>query len=1033
LALLKAAFLEQHLMQTPSHGAVLPDGQEAAPVAGRAARNGRSRRQTSLRAYLAFVILLPTIPLAVLSCLLIASEASNTRQQLQASLVKLADTQAVVVDRELTATIDSLTVLSYSHLLAEGELERFYRHLKALPKLRPSWSSLYLIDKNGKTLFTTSQDFGSMNENVAGTPDFRRALAAKSPSVRSLQPGPPQGDPATAIQIPVYIHGELRYFLGAWIPSTSWQRLLVGTGTPEGGFVAIFDANRRIIARSPHGERFIGSSVPASGQRAMAANQHSGLSKADRLEGGQIYVAWKRTEIGDWGVSVGMPAGPVDAALRQGVLTAGLGGVLSLVVGAALAWVVSRRVTVPLRELATYGVRGANESIAIREIAQLRDSLASLESQRQQAIDRLQSTADELQALFNSSPIGMAIAQDSACAMVRTNPALKAMLRSAEGASWPLAKVRHEGQELNEQDLPLQRAALTGVVIENIELEVAQPDGAVLKLLAHAVPLRDARGRLRGAVAGYVDVTQRAEAESRFVLAERRLRESRQMVELAQQAGEVGFFDYRFADDTVTWTTGLSKLLGEPLSAFEGSWADWLGHVEPADAVQVQERIDEAICSQTPDIRFEFRTLHANNTIRWLSSRCVLMYNEAGAPAHLIGVVLDVTDQKQAERERVEFLKRQQEARLEAEKANKAKDEFLAMLGHELRNPLGAISSAAEVLNRAPTEDLAEKARSIIVRQTRHLARLMEDLLDVTRVIAGKILLARTPTNLAVLVQRVLSTLEVARKLVDHQVELDLQETWVMADPTRAEQVINNLLTNALKYTPAGGTIWVRLSGDDKWCVLTVSDNGMGMTTALVAIVFDLFVQGDRSLDRRQGGLGIGLTLVRRLIELHGGHVSASSPGPNQGSTFTVRLPRCAPPFNTETSGTEISLEKKSVVIVEDNADACEALRAMLEMDGHLVRTAEDGVSGLNMILNLAPDVALVDIGLPGLNGLEIASRVRAAGLTLRMVALSGYGQATDVKDALAAGFDGHLVKPVDPRQLARFFVETTADELCKK
>jgi nitrogen-specific signal transduction histidine kinase len=391
-----------------------------------------------------------------------------------------------------------------------------------------------------------------------------------------------------------------------------------------------------------------------------------------------------------------------------------------------------------------------------------------------------------------------------------------------------------------------------------------------------------------------------------------------------------------------------------------------------------------------------------------------------------------MTDQKEAERERAALVEREQAARREAERASRAKDEFLAMLGHELRNPMSAIGSAVELLGRVPPDsEVARNARDIIDRQTRHLAHLLDDLLDVGRVISGKILLARQNFDLGALVERLVGTLRVTGATAQHTLVTDLQAVWVEADVTRIEQVVSNLLGNAAKYTPPGGRIEVAVrsepapggaDGAPREAVLEVRDNGIGIAPELLPRVFDLFVQGERSLDRRAGGLGVGLTLVRRLVELHGGTVGVESSA--AGSTFRVRLPARPTPVPRVAPSALPESRRRRITVIEDNQDALNALRSILELDGHTVSSATDGVSGLAALLKLRPDIAIVDIGLPGLTGMEVALRCRAAGYPGRMIAISGYGQESDVQQALKSGFDAHLVKPVDAVTLRRLIAE---------
>jgi signal transduction histidine kinase/ActR/RegA family two-component response regulator len=360
------------------------------------------------------------------------------------------------------------------------------------------------------------------------------------------------------------------------------------------------------------------------------------------------------------------------------------------------------------------------------------------------------------------------------------------------------------------------------------------------------------------------------------------------------------------------------------------------------------------------------------------------------------------------------------------ERMSREKDEFLAMLGHELRNPLGAIASANAVLGRVGNaEPPAGRARAIIGRQVQHLVDIVDDLLDVSRVTMGKILLTRRPVDLARVVGRCLDSLETDGRTSAHEVRFEGRSVWVDGDETRLEQIAGNVITNALKYTPAGGRIRVSVRLEDDEAVLRVQDTGIGILAERLPQIFDLFYQGERTLDRSHGGLGIGLTLVKRLAELHGGRVAAASDGVNTGSTFTIHLPAITPAdpndvrLHSEDERTRHRLVHR-IVIIEDNADAREMLKTALELAGHVVWDAEDGLRGIEQVRVRRPDAVVVDIGLPGLDGYEVGRRLREfpGGNGLRLIAVTGYGQAEDRRRSKEAGFDAHLVKPIDPARL---------------
>ena len=364
----------------------------------------------------------------------------------------------------------------------------------------------------------------------------------------------------------------------------------------------------------------------------------------------------------------------------------------------------------------------------------------------------------------------------------------------------------------------------------------------------------------------------------------------------------------------------------------------------------------------------------------------------------------------------------------EIEERDRRKDEFLAMLAHELRNPLGAISNAAAVLEKlGRQDDDTVRIRTIIGRQTHHLARLVDDLLDVARVTTGRIVVERRPVALADVARRALQAFEAAGKTGQHEIVLKTDAVWVVGDASRLEQIVANLLDNALRYTARGGRVVVSVQRDGAEAVLRVTDTGRGIPAALLPQIFDLFVRGGGASQARADGLGLGLTLVRRLVELHGGSVEALSAGEGLGSELVVRLPESAAPAAPVPVSASVSSRPMRILIVEDNDDARESLRRLLELDGHEVMATVNGEDGLDHARSGDFAVALVDLGLPGIDGFEVARQLRAArGAEVRLIAISGYGQPVDRKRAYAAGFDAHLVKPVDTDHLRSVLASLT-------
>ncbi len=365
-----------------------------------------------------------------------------------------------------------------------------------------------------------------------------------------------------------------------------------------------------------------------------------------------------------------------------------------------------------------------------------------------------------------------------------------------------------------------------------------------------------------------------------------------------------------------------------------------------------------------------------------------------------------------------------EQRRLQAalEETDRRKDEFLAMLAHELRNPIAPISTAAELLSRLVAHENQQTLVGIIQRQAVHLGRLLDDLLDVARITQGRIELRREVIDVDTCIQLAIETAEPLIRSKAHRLTVTqtLEPIYVSVDKVRLGQCMANVLVNAAKYTPDGGEICIRSYVEGRQVVVEIQDNGIGIAPEFLPRIFDLFAQAERGLDRSQGGLGVGLTVCKQIIEMHGGTVVASSPGWDRGATFTLRLPLAE---RTPTA-TSVAPPKPDtlmrVLIVDDNRDAADSLAMLLQFEGRRTLCAYSGEEALQEVAAFDPQLVLLDIGLPGLDGYEVARRLKAASPTLRVIALSGYGQVEDRQRSAAAGFDAHLVKPVDLDALKR-------------
>ncbi|NTV94683.1 MAG: PAS domain S-box protein [Thiobacillus sp.] len=491
--------------------------------------------------------------------------------------------------------------------------------------------------------------------------------------------------------------------------------------------------------------------------------------------------------------------------------------------------------------------------------------------------------------------------------------------------------------------------------------------------------------------------------------AEQALRVSEERFQLAAEIGRSGTWDWNVLTGEVVWSRGHYDILGYQVGEVAPGYQAWVERVHPDDRPQIEAEIGRCM-QERVEYGAEFRIVWPDGSVHWMNARGRFEYDEAGACTRMVGVMADITSLKQAE--------------IALREADQRKDEFLAMLAHELRNPLAPIRNAAHVLGRL---DVAEPrvhwARDIIEGQVAHLTHLVDDLLDISRIARGKVSLRMAPVRLDDLVRQAGESVQplMTAKQQHYQTRLPEAEVVLEGDSVRLVQVLQNLLNNAAKYTPDEGHIELSAHMRGHEVEIQVRDDGMGMSADLLGGVFDLFRQGERTLDRSQGGLGIGLTLVRRLVELHGGTVLAYSPGPGLGSTFTVRLPAseaiAAPPTPDAAKAIAPAPAPLRVLVVDDDPIVAESMLVFLELEGHLARGADCGDAAVRLVEDFRPDVVLLDIGLPGQDGYAVARRIRQlpGGADLKLIAVSGYGDQESVLRSGLAGFDRHLVKPVDP------------------
>jgi signal transduction histidine kinase/CheY-like chemotaxis protein len=475
--------------------------------------------------------------------------------------------------------------------------------------------------------------------------------------------------------------------------------------------------------------------------------------------------------------------------------------------------------------------------------------------------------------------------------------------------------------------------------------------------------------------------------------------------------------------------TRLASMLRAPLERLLGG--SLVEYLDPADA----ERFKRICAAAREGFQFEEMELRCSDGTT-LPARIALnplpsSSQSNGSSPPLCLVVTDLTDSRR-NAELAAAIKERLSAEAALREASRHKDVFLAMLAHELRNPLSPIRNASAILMRlVGSAPQAQALIAMITRQTDHLARLVDDLLDVSRIAQNRIELRKETIEIGEIIDYAVETVQPIMREKSHRLRVDHpgEALHVFGDRARLAQSLSNLLHNAAKYTDSGGSITLVIRATEAHIDFEIHDDGNGISRELLPHVFELFVQADRTLDRAQGGLGIGLSLVKGLIEMHGGTITAASDGPQRGSTFTVQLPRAAPPEVVDGAGELLSVPMRRVLIVDDNVDAADSLAQLLKGNGHEVETAYSATAALECLASRSPEFVLLDIGLPELDGYQLAGRVRALPHLneTRLIAVTGYGQAEDRQRARAAGFDDHLVKPVDLPALDRILAGASA------
>ncbi len=583
--------------------------------------------------------------------------------------------------------------------------------------------------------------------------------------------------------------------------------------------------------------------------------------------------------------------------------------------------------------------------------------------------------------------------------------------KTEEAAGLPLETVFRIVNEQTRRPVenPAARTLREGIIVglANHTVLIAK-DGTERPIDDSAAPIRCKKGEIVGCVLVFRDVTQRRQHDND-------LRKNQEIFQLAHGIGMIGHWVWDAGADENKWSPEIEALYGLNPGTFEGTYQAWAKLIHPDDLSKAEEEVKQAL--KTGNYFTEFRVIWPDGTIHWLEARAKVFKDAQDKPTSFMGVNMDITERKQME----EALK----------DAGRRKDEFLATLAHELRNPLAPLRNALSILNVAPDN---QEAKDLMHRQVGLMVRLIDDLLDVNRISRGTLELRKERVELATVLHQAVETFGLTADCSSREITFDLppRPIHLNADPVRLVQVFGNLINNACKFTEPGGkiTLTARLQGKD--VLVSVKDTGIGIAPDKIDGIFEMFSQVDPSFEGSRGGLGIGLALAKRLVQLHGGNINAHSEGSGKGCEFVICLPVFegpAPPESTKSVEAATPSHQRRILVVDDNRDSADSLAMLLRLTGHETLAAYDGEEAVRAAESFRPDTILLDIGLPKLNGYDVCRRIRdqSWGKRIIIIALTGWGQADDRRRSVEAGFNGHLVKPVHHADLMKVLADLQA------
>jgi PAS domain S-box-containing protein len=1028
-----------------------------------------------LRSHLIILVVVTLVPILIFSLVLVVRLHRQERAAIERGLQETARALALALDARLKTDIEALKTLGASEHLDRGDYRAFHALAARVREEHPHWETVMLTDAHGQQLVNLRQPYGTPLSALSGDERaWRRMMAGGQPLVTDLFPGPVGHAPIVGLRVPIVRDGQSRYLLSAAVAPRSFGGVLARQKVPAEWTGAVIDRNHVIVARTRAEEQFVGQPITPD-LSARLRQGPEGTARAFNQEGTATYAAFARSDVAGWTVVLGLPAASVERSLMQSLGTVTVAGLAMLIVGIGLAALLGRRIAGPLASLSASaatldpGEIAAVPRAAAREVGDLARAMENAARSVRRHEAALREREAELRLITDAVPVLISY--------VDANGRYRFNNRAYEewfGQPADAVIGRHLREVMGEAAYdavrPHVEAALAGQPA-TYERLLPYRAGGSRYVRATLVPDRDDTGAVRGFVGLITDLTgERVNAAQ--------LREQAETLEIINRTGQLlsaeldrqklvqavtdaatklsraafGAFFYNVVDDrgesyTLYAISGVARETFEKFpmprnTALFGPTFRGEGAVRIDDVHDDPRYGKSAPYHGMPEGHLPVRSYLAVPVVA--RSGEVLGGLFFGHPERAVftereeRLVVGLAAQAAVAMDNARLYETEQRARTEAEAANRSKDEFLATLSHELRTPLNAVLGWARMLRLGHLEPgMQERAIHVIERNAQAQVQLIEDLLDVSRIITGKLRLDVRPVSLPTVVEAAIDSVRPAAESKGVRLThvLDPRAGPIAGDPDRLQQIVWNLALNAIKFTDRGGRVQVNVQRVNSHVEIVVSDTGRGIAPEVLPHIFERFRQADSTTTRAHGGLGIGLALVRHLVELHGGTVHAASLGENQGAVFTVKLPimphtdrdddpqRRHPSVTSGRADDLTSLKGVKLLVVDDEPDTLELFAAMLTQKGAAVRTVASAAAALQVLEEWAPDVLVSDIGMPDEDGCAFIRRVRAleakAGGRIPAIAVTAYGSVEDRIRVLSAGFDSHVPKPVEPAELA--------------